>query len=297
MIRLRDDLTLVTTVDFFSPIVDDPRSFGAIAAANALSDIYAMGAEPAFALNLLGVPRDKVSMEVASLILQGGAEKAAEAGIEIVGGHSVDDPELKYGLVVVGTGQPDSIISNAGARPGDTIYLTKPLGTGLISTAIKARRCPEELIVLGVQVMSELNRSASMAMRQCGATAATDVTGFGLIGHLLELVEASQVGVELWPSEVPFMPGVRPLADADLFPGGSRRNLDYCRDLVHWSGLSELEMLLLCDAQTSGGLLVSLPEGRDGDFVAKAGGVAGGPWAIGRVTAEPGRHRVVVAQT
>jgi selenide,water dikinase len=254
--RIAPDRALVATVDFFTPIVDDPTEFGAIAAANALSDVYAMGARPLFALGITAFPREKLSTGLLERIVSGGAAKMAEAGIAVVGGHSVDDREPKFGYSVVGEVHPERIVTHAGARPGDLLYLTKPLGSGLVATAIKRGLCPSALERQAVAVMAHLNRDASVAMLESGVTAATDVTGYGLIGHLSNLVG----GADIEFKAVPFMEGVRDLAERDLFPSGSRRNHAAYWKQVDWAGIPELDQLMLCDAQTSGGLLVAIPK-------------------------------------
>jgi selenide,water dikinase len=260
--RIAPDRALVATVDFFTPIVDDPAEFGAIAAANALSDVYAMGARPLFALGITAFPREKLSTGLLEKIVAGGAAKMGEAGIAVVGGHSVDDPEPKFGYTVIGEVHPDRVIGNDGARPGDVLFLTKPLGSGLIATAIKRGLCPPALEREAVAVMSQLNRAASEAMVASGATAATDVTGYGLIGHLSNI----KGGADIHFKQVPLMAGVRDLAERDLFPSGSRRNYAAYRDQVGWDGVSEVEQMMLCDAQTSGGLLVAVPPDRAAGF-------------------------------
>jgi selenide,water dikinase len=253
--RIAPDRALVATVDFFTPIVDDPTEFGAIAAANALSDIYAMGARPLFALGITAFPREKLSTGLLEKIVAGGAAKMAEAGIAVVGGHSVDDPEPKFGYAVTGEVHPDRIVTNAGASPGDALYLTKPLGSGLVATAIKRGLCPHSLEREAIAVMTTLNRMASEAMVAARATAATDVTGYGLIGHLTNL----KGGADIDLASIPFMNGVRELAEKDLFPSGSRRNHAAYRDRVDWGAIEEIDQMMLCDAQTSGGLLVAVP--------------------------------------
>jgi selenide,water dikinase len=253
--RIAPDRALVATLDFFTPIVDDPAEFGAIAAANAVSDVYAMGARPLFALGITAFPREKLGAGLLEKIVSGGAEKMGEAGIAVVGGHSVDDPEPKFGYAVIGEVHPDHVMGHDGARAGDVVYLTKPLGSGLVATAIKRGLCPPTLERQAVAVMMHLNRGASEAMLDAGATAATDVTGYGLIGHLANI--AGGADIEL--AGVPFMDGVRELAERDLFPSGSRRNHAAYRDLVDWGGTAELDQMMLCDAQTSGGLLVIVP--------------------------------------
>ena len=252
--RIAADRALVATVDFFTPIVDDPTAYGAIAAANALSDVYAMGGTPLFALSIVGFPRDKLDTGLLAKIVAGGAAKLAEAGVPVVGGHSVDDAEPKFGYAVTGEVSPDRMVTNQGAQPGDLLFLTKPLGSGLVTTAIKRGLCPEHLVETAIAVMSELNQAASLAMLDAGAHAATDVTGFGLLGHLRNF----GVGAEIDSKAVPYMFGVRELATVDLFPSGSRRNHASLAGVVDWSGLPEDEQLLLSDAQTSGGLLVAI---------------------------------------
>jgi selenide,water dikinase len=264
--RLGPDLALVQTLDYFTPIVDDPYSFGAIAAANALSDIYAMGGTPLFALNIVGFPVNKLPLAVLKDILRGGAEKAREAGIGIVGGHSIDDAEPKYGLVCTGRVHPDRIWKNVGARPGDDLVLTKPLGMGIISTAIKREKAAPALIQRAIEIMATLNRGAADAVTAAGgADAVTDVTGFGLLGHLREMTAGSAAGARLRLGDVPVLEGVWDLAQAGLVPGGTQRNLQHLQatQAVEWgAGITELEQLVLSDAQTSGGLLVAVPRAR-----------------------------------
>jgi len=254
--RIAPDRALVATVDFFTPIVDDPFEFGAIAAANALSDVYAVGARPLFALGITAFPREKLGTGLLEKIVSGGAAKLGEAGVPVVGGHSVDDAEPKFGYAVIGEVHPDRMIGHDGARAGDLVYLTKPLGMGLVTTAIKRGLCPPALEREAITVMMTLNREASEAMLAAGATAATDVTGYGLIGHLANL----KGGADILVDAVPFMTGVRDLADRNLFPDGSRRNYAAYRDQVEWDGLTELEQMMFCDAQTSGGLLIAIPQ-------------------------------------
>jgi len=253
--RIAPDRALVATVDFFTPIVDDPFEYGAIAAANALSDVYAVGARPLFALGITAFPRAKLGAGLLEKIVSGGASKLGEAGVPVVGGHSVDDAEPKFGYTVIGEVHPDRMVGHDGARAGDVLYLTKPLGTGLVTTAIKRGLCPPSLEREAIEVMTTLNRQASEAMLAAGATTATDVTGYGLIGHLLNLKGGADVELHA----VPFMQGVRDLAEHDIFPDGSRRNHAAYRDQVDWGGADELDQMMLCDAQTSGGLLVAIP--------------------------------------
>jgi selenide,water dikinase len=274
--RIAPDRALVATVDFFTPIVDDPSEFGAIAAANALSDVYAMGARPLFALGITAFPREKLGAGLLEKIVAGGAAKMTEAGIAIVGGHSVDDAEPKFGYAVIGEVHPDRVVANDGARAGDLLYLTKPLGSGLVATAIKRGLCPPALEREAVAVMTTLNRAASEAMVAAGATACTDVTGYGLIGHLSNL----KGGADIRLSSVPFMSGVRELAEKDLFPSGSRRNHAAYRDQVDWGGIAEMDQMMLCDAQTSGGLLVAIPPDHAAAFEAS---LDRGPYPAARI--------------
>ena len=261
--RLSDGRALVVTLDFFTPIVDDPRDFGRIAAANALSDVYAMGGRPLFALNLLSFPRDLLGEGLAEEIIRGGAEKAREAGIPVVGGHSIDDAEPKYGMVAVGEVDPGAMLANDGARPGDDLMLTKPLGTGIVATAIKAGECPPAVLTAAVESMARLNRGAAEAAVAAGAHAATDVTGYGLTGHLGNMARASGVSARIDAATVPVLDGVGALIEAGHVPGGTRRNLADAADSVSYEGeVSETTRLLLADAQTSGGLLIASPPRR-----------------------------------
>jgi selenide,water dikinase len=255
--KITDDIALVQTVDFFTPIVDDPYDFGAIAAANALSDIYAMGARPLTALNLVAFPKDG-PMEVLAEIMRGGAEKALEAGVSIIGGHSIDDKEPKYGMAVTGIAHPQRIALKGGARAGDRLVLTKPLGIGIISTAIKVGRASQEMIESATRNMKMLNKAASDAMVEVGVRGATDITGFGLLGHLHEMMHVSGMSAKLTLSHVPFIPGVRELARFSI-PDGTRANLRYVGDKMTWAeGITEDEKLMIADAQTSGGLLIAV---------------------------------------
>jgi selenide,water dikinase len=255
--RITDDLAIVQTVDFFTPIVDDPYDFGAIAAANALSDIYAMGAKPLTALNLVAFPKEG-PMDVLADIMRGGADKAIEAGVSIIGGHSIDDREPKYGMAVTGVVHPQKMALKGGAEAGNALVLTKPLGIGIISTAIKAGRASGEMIAIATRNMKTLNKDASDAMVEAGVRGATDITGFGLLGHLHEMLHTSGVSARLALSDVPFIPGVRELVKFSV-PGGTRANLRYVSDKVGWAdGVTEDEKLMLADAQTSGGLLIAV---------------------------------------
>ncbi len=260
--RLRDDLALVQTVDFFPPIVDDPYRFGAIAAANALSDVYAMGGTPLLGLNLVGFPVG-LPKEILASILKGGHEKAAEAGVLIVGGHTVDDAEPKYGMAVTGLVKPGDQVTNSGAKPGDALVLTKPIGTGIITTAGKNQAVDADVLAGAMAVMETLNKGASNAMTHVGVNAATDVTGFGLLGHLNAMMRGSGTSARVYWSKTPLLPGLWQLAEQGIAPGGTQRNLDSLGDSVRWGeGLSHTARVVLCDAQTSGGLLISVPRDR-----------------------------------
>jgi len=292
--RLTPDLAVVQTVDFFTPICDDPREFGAISAANSLSDVYAMGAEPRFALSVVAFPTRRLPLRVLEQILEGAASVAAEAGIEIVGGHSVEDPEPKFGLAVTGVVHPDRILRNVGARPGDVLFLTKPIGSGVVATAAKQGLAPADVLGPALASMRRLNRSAADAIRKAGgATACTDVTGFGLLGHLREMAAGSGVDVELEVGRVPLLRGVRALAAAGAVPGGSRENLAHVSSWTTWGdGVSDLERLLLADAQTSGGLLVAVDAPRAAELEAELRSRDVVAARIGRVTG-PGPGRIV----
>lgn len=285
--RLDKDRALVATVDFFTPIVDRPQDFGAIAAANSLSDVYAMGGRPLFAMALVAFPRERLATGMLEAIVSGGAAKLGEAGVPVVGGHSVDDPEPKFGYAVVGEIDPERILKATGARPGDLLYLTKPLGSGIVATALKRGLCPPALERAATAVMEHLNRAASAAMVAGDATAATDVTGYGLSGHLLNM----GVGAEVVVADVPLLPGVRDLAAQDLFPDGTRRNLASAEGRVDWDGLPEVDRLLMSDAQTSGGLLVALPEAAAPEFEAAMSREPYTASRIGIVTDGPVRFR------
>jgi selenide,water dikinase len=285
----------VATVDFFTPIVDDPATWGAIAAANALSDVYAMGATPLFALNLVGWPRDRLPFELLGEVLRGAADITRRAGCLMVGGHSIDDPEPKFGLVVIGEVHPDRMLTNAGACAGDVLVLTKPLGTGILATALKRDALLEAGMVDAVRSMTTLNEGAARAALRIGVSAATDVTGFGLIGHLLNMLDASQVGAELAYEAVPVLPHAWNLAARGFVPGGTKRNLEVAADRVTWAAdVGEADRWILTDAQTSGGLLLAVPPEHEVALLTALQD-EGTPAAatIGRVTAGPaGRVRV-----
>lgn len=261
--RLDDKTAIVQTADYFTPIVDDPYDFGRIAAANSLSDIYAMGARPLFALNLVGFPVKDYPISLLAEILKGGMDKAAEAGISIAGGHTVMDKEPKYGLAVTGIVAPDRIVRNSTARPGDALILTKPLGTGIITTGIKAGEVGGETIKKVTDLMAALNKKASEIMVEVGVNACTDVTGFGLLGHLHEMISASKVAARIYAGKVPILEEVWRLIKEECVPGGSLANKKYVDEVARWNNdVKEPVRLALCDAQTSGGLLMSVPPGK-----------------------------------
>ena len=293
--RLNDETALVQTVDFFPPVVDDAFSFGAIAAANAFSDVYAMGGRPLLALNIVGFPVD-LPKEILGRVLLGGATKAEEAGVLVIGGHTVDDAEPKYGMAVTGTIEPGKQITNAGAMHGDALVLTKPIGTGIITTAGKREQVSAEVLDNAVVLMSTLNKAASEAMVEVGVHSCVDVTGFGLIGHLLGMLRASNASAEVSFSDVPILNGAERLAADGVVPGGTQRNRKAAETSVEWSPeLQEHEKLLLCDAQTSGGLLIALPEDRKDALLAELQGRGVSSAAVvGLITNdEPGVVRVV----
>jgi cysteine desulfurase len=283
--RINEETAIVQTLDFFTPIVDDPYDFGAIAAANALSDIYAMGAQPLFALNIVGFPEDTLPMRVLEQILKGAQDKATEAGIAILGGHTIEDPEPKYGMVVTGRIHPDKIIKNEGAQPGDLLILTKPLGTGILSTAIKRSMVDDDLRKEVSRLMATLNKIPAEIMKNYEVHACTDVTGFGLSGHLKEMSAASQCDVEIDFEKVPFLREVKNLATAGIIPGGTYNNLEFVKDFTDFGNRPRTDQLLLCDAQTSGGLLIALPEEDAKKYVTELSGKS--EWSvaiIGRFT-------------
>lgn len=257
--QLNQDTALVFTLDFFAPVADDPYIFGSVAAANALSDVYAMGGDPLLAMNIACFP-DCLDLDTQRQILQGGADKVTEAGAITAGGHTVDDREPKYGLAVLGTVHPQRVVTNAGGRPGDLLLLTKPLGLGAILTAGKADLAPREVLDRAFAVMQQLNREAALAMREVGVSAATDITGFGFLGHLYELARASGVQAEVWAQRVPLLPGARDLAAMGLLPGGAHRNRDYLREQVEIGAeVDQTAQDLFFDPQTSGGMLLAVP--------------------------------------
>jgi selenide,water dikinase len=261
--QLDSGQAIVQTVDYITPVVDDPYSCGLIAAANSLSDIYAMGATPLFALNIIGFPVGSLPLSVLEEILRGGADKVREAGASIIGGHSIDDPEPKYGLVVTGLIDPAKIFKNSTALIGDDLVLTKPIGLGIITTGIKRSKVAQPTIDAAVTLMAMLNKAASEAMVQVGAHACTDVTGFGLLGHLHEMTAGSKVGARVSLSKVPVLPEAWDLVQEGVCPGGTKRNYESLQGAIVWApGIRNEAQLILCDAQTSGGLLIAVPKDR-----------------------------------
>ena len=263
MYKISDEVALIQTIDFFTPIVDDPYWFGQIAAANALSDVYAMGGRPLTAMNVVCFPIKEMPLTVLQEILRGGLDKMKEAEAVLVGGHSVEDPELKYGLSVTGIVHPERVIRNQGARPGDRLILTKPLGTGIINTAIKAGLAEGETVERVTRTMAALNRGASEAMQEVGASACTDITGFGLLGHACEMIEGTEVGMVIYASKVPYFPEAEEFAKMGLVPGGTYRNREFREQMVNLHPeIPPWLVDILFDAQTSGGLLISVPSSK-----------------------------------
>ncbi len=292
--KLDDSRALVVTTDFFTPIVDEAYDFGAIAAANALSDLYAMGATPFLALNLTAVPAD-LPADVLADILRGGAEKVLEAGAVVAGGHSIQDPEPKYGLVALGFADPAKLMTKGGARPGDVLFLTKPLGTGVTTTALKQQAAAAEDVLDATRWMRRLNRTASSLALAAGVRGATDITGYGLLGHAAEMAAASGVGLRLHLASIPFLSGAPGYARDGYFPGGSNDNRDYFGSRAEFESAIEVaERGLLFDAQTSGGLLVSIPEASARAFEADAMTKGLSAWPIGRVE---GGHGIRIVES
>jgi selenide, water dikinase len=260
--RISDELAVVQTIDFFTPLVDDPYTFGRIAATNAFSDVYAMGGRPAFALNVVAFPKS-LPMDMLGEILRGGADVARAAGAVVAGGHSIDDPEPKYGMAVTGFVHPDQVWTNAGGREGDVLVLSKPIGTGIVATAVKRGEPAPAVVEAAVASMTSLNAEAAEAVRAAGPNAVTDVTGFGLVGHAREVAEAAGLRAEIDLAAVELLPGARELIEQGHVPGGTRTNLELAGEYAEFGDrLDEADRLLACDAQTSGGLLVALPPER-----------------------------------
>lgn len=294
--KLNDDLAIIQTLDFFTPIVDDPYVFGQVAAANSLSDVYAMGGRPLTAMNIVCFPIKTMDVEILRQTLAGGLDKLHEAGVALVGGHSVEDQEFKYGLSVTGTIHPEKVVMNTGARAGDRLILTKPLGTGIINTALKRGVATEEAVSKATNCMVALNRVASQLMITVDVHACTDVTGFGLLGHASEMIEGTDVGIVIHSSCIPFLPEAKELAEQGMLPGGLHRNRDFRVNMVE-VGLDVPQYLadILFDPQTSGGLLIAIPESQAQSLVTKMREEGIEEAAIvGEVVPEPkGRIRVV----
>ena len=292
--KLTDDLAIVQTVDFFTPIVDDPYTFGQIAVANALSDVYAMGGKPLTALNIVCFPSKTLDISVLRDILRGGIDKMREAGVVLVGGHSVDDPELKYGLSVTGTVHPNRVLTKGGARPGDKLLLTKPIGTGIISTAVKGGMASDQVIKAVAQSMAALNKTASEVMLQVGVNACTDITGFGLLGHACEMIQDSHIGLRIHSASVPIFPETIELARMGMIPGGTYRNKEFRSKMVDSAGIADVMLDILFDPQTSGGLFVSVSADKASLLLArlKEAGVIDAA-IVGEVVSHP-EQRIVV---
>ena len=293
--KLTDELAIIQTVDFFTPIVDDPFTFGQIAAANSLSDIYAMGGKPLTAMNIVCFPIQTMDVSTLREILLGGLEKMREAEVVLVGGHSVDDLELKYGLSVTGAIHPQKVLLKETSKPGDRLILTKPLGTGIISTAVKAEMASREAAGLISKSMSTLNRKASEVIQEVGANACTDITGFGLLGHAAEMIENTDVGMVIYAEVVPVFPEAEELAAMGLIPGGLYRNRDFRKSIIEFQpDVSQFRMDILFDPQTSGGLLISVSESKAQDMLDRLhqAGVAKAA-IIGEVVSNP-RGKIVI---
>jgi selenide,water dikinase len=292
--KLTDDLAIVQTVDFFTPVVDDPYTFGQIAVANALSDVYAMGGKPLTAMNIVCFPTKTLDISVLRDILRGGIDKMREAGVVLVGGHSVDDPELKYGLSVTGTVHPKRVLTKGGARPGDQLILTKPIGTGIINTAVKAGMAGGQVVKTVAQSMAALNRTASEVILQVGVNACTDITGFGLLGHACEMIQDSQIGLKIRSVSVPIFPETMGLARVGMIPGGTYRNKEFRSRMVDAAGIGDVMLDILFDPQTSGGLFISVSTDKAGLLLTKLkeAGVTDAA-IVGEVVSHP-KQRIVV---
>lgn len=295
MYKLTDELAIIQTLDFFTPIVDDPYSFGQIAAANALSDVYAMGGKPLTAMNIVCFPINTMDISILKEIMAGGADKIHEAGAILVGGHSVEDSELKYGLSITGTIHPTKVVLNSGAKRGNRLILTKPLGTGIISTALKNKVASDKAIAQIIKNMTTLNQKASEIMQEIGVTACTDITGFGLLGHASEMIEDAGIGLLINSAAVPVFPEVKELAEMGMIPGGLGRNREFRQNMVEIAKAVPAYLAdTLFDPQTSGGLLISVPEPKAAVLVERMHkeGVAAAT-IIGEVIAEP-KGKIIV---
>ena len=292
--RLNDTTAIVQTVDFFTPIVDNPYDFGQVAAANAISDVYAMGGTPITALNIVAFPIATLDKRILSEILRGAGDKLKEAGVTLVGGHSIDDKEPKFGLAVTGVIHPKQVRTNAGAKPGDRLVLTKPIGVGILTTSLKKGLLSEEEIARVTKVMTTLNKVAAEVMANYDVHAATDVTGFGLLGHASEMAKASGVGLCIHYDQVPILPRVKELAETGAVPGGTKNNFQHVKDIVTYpESLDQVERWILCDAVTSGGLLIAIADDEAEQFVKELQGQGVEARIIGEVTEENKGHIIV----
>jgi selenide,water dikinase len=295
--KLTDDLAIIQTVDFFTPIVDDPYTFGQVAAVNALSDVYAMGGRPLTAMNIICFPVNKMDISILQQILLGGLSKMREAGVTLVGGHSVEDDELKYGLSVTGVIHPEKVLLNRGARAGDKLILTKPLGTGIVSTAVKGEMAGDALLAKAIQCMTTLNKeAAALVMETPGIHACTDITGFGFLGHACEMIEGSDVAIKIHAASVPFFPEIRKLVEEGIVPGGLHRNRDFRMNMVDVAaGCPGWLVDILFDPQTAGGLFISLAPEQAEELVKKMRdrGMEDAT-IVGEVLAEP-KGRILLA--
>ena len=288
--RIDDTRAIVQTIDFFTPIVDDPYDWGRIAAANALSDIYAMGAEPLTALQMVGWPRDAIPFDVLARVIEGGSDVMADAGCTIVGGHSIDDTDPKYGFAITGMVSPDDLVTNAAALPGQILILTKAIGTGILATAIKNDAVPQDIQQAAIESMVTLNRGAADAARRIGVSAGTDVTGFGLLGHLAEMVRASQVSAHIDVDSVPVLEGVHKYANQGAIPGGTRRNLKSVEPMVAFGPRGDRLRLILADAQTSGGLLLAVDAPLEAALHQALSDASTDAWTIGKIVDRAFEH-------
>lgn len=294
--RINDDTALVQTVDFFTPIVDDPYSFGQIAAANAISDVYAMGGTPLTALNIVAFPIATLDKQILTDILRGAADKLKEANITLVGGHSIDDKEPKFGLAVTGTVHPDKVLTNAGAKPGDKLILTKPIGVGITTTSLKKGLLTDSEIDVATKTMATLNKTAAETMRPYDVHSSTDVTGFGLLGHASEMAKASNVTLRIVNENVPRLSRVKELAEAGAVPGGTKNNYAHLQDdIVFPDTMDQVDQWILCDAVTSGGLLLSVPEEEASDLLKALQQAEVEAAMIGEVTEKKSKHIYVEA--
>ncbi len=293
--KINDETALVQTLDFFTPIVDDPYMFGQIAAANSLSDIYAMGGKPITVMNIVGFPISKLDKGILADILAGASDKVKESGAVLVGGHSIDDQEPKFGLSVTGTVHPARVRTNAGAKPGDKLILTKPIGVGILTQAIKRDMLDQEGIDRVMEVMAALNKEAAEAMDNYQVNACTDITGFGLLGHAMEIAEGSGTGITIESTAVPVLPKTRELAEQNIIPGGSKKNHKWLSGRIRYENIDDVDQVILCDAITSGGLLITVPE-TEAESLLNDLKEKGVEWSsiIGTVTDEnPGRITVI----